>query len=176
MFRSIRNVVISVVLVLCVPLTAVVTAGIKFRSADGPQRFFSGGELVSGAKYAGPEPDWTFVDEVPTLELQLLNPPQSRRIWTAQYQGRLYVWSGYMGSMVGQLWKQWPAQAEADGRAVIRIDGVRYDRYLTRIQEGEVLEGISQAVTAKYPSRLTPEAIESGDVWLFEAGPAREAN
>ena len=38
--------------------------------------------------------------------------------------GQLYVWSGYMNSTVGKLWKSWPVQAEKDGRAVVRVDGV----------------------------------------------------
>jgi hypothetical protein len=32
--------------------------------------------------------------------------------------------SGYMNTTVGRLWKQWPAQAERDGRAVVRIDAL----------------------------------------------------
>ena len=169
--QRMKQIVVVVLLVLLVPLTAVVTAGVKQRFSDGPQRFFSGGELVGGELYRGQEPDWAFVDEVSTIELQLLNPPQSRRIWVAQYDGKLYVWSGYMGTFVGRLWKQWPLQAEADGRAMLRINGVRYRRHLTRIDSGDVLDGIAGAVAAKYPSRMTRSAIESGNVWLFEASP-----
>ena len=29
-----------------------------------------------------------------------------------------------MNSLVGKLWKSWPSQAERDGRAVIRVDGL----------------------------------------------------
>ncbi|MCH9785852.1 MAG: hypothetical protein K0U55_05490, partial [Gammaproteobacteria bacterium] len=105
--------------------TAVVTAAFKQRFEDGPNRVFSGGPLISGELYRGAEPDWGFVNEVPTLELQLLNPAQSRRIWVASVQGKMYVWSGYMNSFVGQLWKSWPAQAELDDRVVVRIDGIR---------------------------------------------------
>ena len=62
------------------------------------------------------------MNKVPTIELQLLEPEQSRRIWTASVDGKIYVWSGYMNSLVGKLWKSWPSQAERDGRAVIRVD------------------------------------------------------
>ena len=165
------QVLIVILLILLVPLTAVVTAGVKQRFGDGPQRFFSGGELIEGDLYQGAEPDWSIVDDVSTVELQLLEPPQSRRIWVAQYEGKLYVWSGYMGTFIGRLWKQWPIQAESDGRAIIRINGVRYQRQLTRIKSGSVLDGIAAAVAAKYPSRMTRAAIEAGDVWLFEAAP-----
>ena len=132
--------------------------------------FFPGCLSVRGA-HRGAEPDWSFVNETPTVELQLLDPVQSRRIWTASVDGKLYVWSGYMNSLVGKLWKSWPAQAERDGRAVMRIDGVRYERQLVRVQSGEGLQTLTALINEKYSSRTSPEAIDSGDVWMFEAAP-----
>ena len=158
---------------LLIPLTAVLTAAAKQRFADGPNRLFSGGPLVAGEMRAGPEPDWSFVDDVQTIELQLLDPPRSRRIWTAEHDGRLYVWSGYMGTAVGRLWKKWPVQAERDGRAVLRIEGRRYERRLVRIESGAVLDGVAAAIRAKYPSQVTRAAVEAGDAWVFEAAPRR---
>ena len=159
---------------LLIPVTAVLTAAAKQRFADGPNRLFSGGPLVAGELHAGPEPDWGFVGDVETIELQLLDPPRSRRIWAAEHDGRLYVWSGYMGTAVGRLWKKWPVQAERDGRAVLRIDGRRYERQLVRIESGEVLDGVAAAIRAKYPSQVTRAAVEAGDAWVFEAAPRRE--
>ena len=156
---------------LLIPLTAVLTAAVKQRFADGPNRVFSGGPLVSGELHAGPEPDWSFVEDIPTIELQLMDPPRSRRIWTTEYDGKLYVWSGYMGTAVGRLWKRWPIQAERDGRAVLRIDAKRYERQLVRIESGEVLDGVSSAIRDKYPSQVTRAAVEAGDSWVFEAAP-----
>ena len=156
---------------LLVLVTAVGTAAIKQRFADGPNRVFSGGALVSGELYRGTEPDWTFVNQTPTIELQLLDPVQSRRIWTASVDGKLYVWSGYMNSLVGKLWKSWPAQAERDGRAIMRINGVRYERQLVRVQSGDGLRALTALINDKYSSRTSPEAIDSGDVWMFEAAP-----
>ena len=164
----------AIIVILClllIPVTAVSTAAVKARFADGPNRVFSGGPLVSGELHTGPEPDWSFVNSLPTIEMQLLEPSLSRRIWTVEHDGRLYVWSGYMGTTVGRLWKRWPVQAERDGRAVFRIEGIRYQRQLRRIQSGEILEGIAAAITGKYPSQTTRAAIENGDVWLFEAAP-----
>ena len=157
--------------VLLVFATAVVTASIKQRFGDGPNRVFSGGALVSGDLYSGPEPDWQFVNEIDTIELQLLEPEQSRRIWTASVDGKIYVWSGYMNSLVGKLWKSWPAQAERDGRAVIRVDGVRYERQLIRIRTGVGLEELTELINQKYSSQATPATIDSGDLWMFEAAP-----
>ena len=102
----------SLVIVLClliIPISAVVTAAIKQRFEDGPNRVFAGGPLISGPIYKGVEPDWEFVNTIDTVELQLVDPPLSRRIWVASAQGRLFIWSGYMNSLVGQHWKTWPA-------------------------------------------------------------------
>ena len=163
---------ISIVLcLLLIPATAVLTAAVKQRFADGPNRVFSGGPLVSGELHTGPEPDWSFVKDIPTIEMQLLDPPRSRRIWIAEADGKLYVWSGYMGTTIGRLWKRWPVQAERDGRAVIRINGKRYERHLVRITSGDVLDGISAAIASKYPSQTTRAAVEAGEVWVFEAAP-----
>ena len=164
----------SLIIVLClllIPVSAVVTSAIKQRFEDGPNRVFSGGPLISGPIYKGTEPDWEFVNTIDTVELQLLEPPLSRRIWIASAQGRLFVWSGYMNSLVGQLWKTWPAQAEADGRALLRIDGVRYERNLRRLTDDSVFEELSAVVSEKYPSRFTRDSVDRGDVWVFEATP-----
>lgn len=76
-----------------------------------------------------------------------------------------------MNSTVGKLWKSWPAQAEQDGRAVVRIDGVRYERQLVRITSGAGLEALTALMNDKYGSAATPAVIDSGDLWLFEAAP-----
>ena len=166
-----KRLTIVVLCLLLIPATAVATAAAKQRFADGPNQVFSGGPLEAGALYAGPEPDWSFVGDIQTIELQLLDPPRSRRIWTAESEGKLYVWSGYMTTAVGRLWKHWPMQAERDGRAVIRIDGVRYERQLVRIRSGNVLDGITAEIARKYPSLTTREAVEAGRAWMFEAAP-----
>lgn len=169
-----RLIVIIIGLAL-IPITAVATAALKQRFEDGPNRVFSGGPLVSGELYRGPEPDWEFVNDIPTIEMQLEEPPTSRRIWVASHNDKLYVWSGYMTSTVGRIWKQWPVQAEENGRAILRIDGVRYERQLNRIQSGPELDGITEVISNKYPSSTSRETIESGQVWLFEAAPREGA-
>ena len=169
--NMVARVAIVVGCLLSIPVAAVTTAAVKQRFADGPNRLFSGGPLVAGELHAGPEPDWSFVRDIPTIELQLLDPPRSRRIWTTEHDGRLYVWSGYMGTAVGRLWKRWPVQAERDGRAVLRIEGKRYERRLVRIESGEILDGIAAAIRDKYPSQVTRASVEAGDSWVFEAAP-----
>lgn len=173
--KLVRKIGVSALWFMLILATAVATAAIKQRFEDGPNRVFSGGALVAGELYQGPEPDWTFVNEIDTLELQLLNPVLSRRIWTASVDGKIYVWSGYMNSLVGKLWKSWPSQAEQDGRAVLRIDGLRYERALNRVKTGDVLDALTDVINDKYPSRTSRQAVEAGDVWVFEAGPRASA-
>ena len=166
----IRIIVIALCLVL-IPVAAIATAAAKQRFADGPNRVFSGGALEAGELHTGAEPDWRFVSEISTIEMQLLDPPKARRIWTAEYDGKIYVWSGYMATAVGRVWKRWPLQAERDGRAMMRIDGKRYERQLVRIKSGPILDGISAAIRNKYPSQTTRATVEAGETWLFEAAP-----
>lgn len=106
--------------------------------------------------------------------MQLVTPARSRRMWTTEHDGKLYVWSGYMDTAIGRLWKRWPVQAERDRRAVIRIEGKRYERQLVRIKTGEILDDITAAIRAKYPSQTTRASVEAGDDWVFEAAPRNE--
>ncbi|MCH8265740.1 MAG: hypothetical protein IIC10_10110 [Proteobacteria bacterium] len=169
--KMLRRIIVIALCLLLIPVTAIATAAAKQRFADGPNRVFSGGALESGELHTGAEPDWRFVSEIPTIEMQLLDPPRSRRIWTAEYDGKIYVWSGYMATAVGRLWKRWPLQAERDGRAIMRIDGMRYERQLVRIKSGPILDGISAAIRQKYPSQTTRATVEAGETWVFEAAP-----
>ena len=90
----IKNGLIIFLCLLLIPVTAVSTAAVKQRFSDGPNRVFSGGPLESGDLYSGPEPDWSFVNDIPTIEMQLIDPPTSRVIWTVEHNSKLYVWSG----------------------------------------------------------------------------------
>ena len=171
-----RRVLIAVGVVILVPVVALGTLAVASGSADPPSAFFGGGPLVDGELVTGPEPDWSFVGDVGVVDLQLVDPPRSRVVWIADHDGKLYVVSGYMGSFLGRLWKRWPVQAERDGRAVLRIEGKRYERTLVRIRTGaDVIEGVSAELTRKYGG-ADPRSIESGDMWLFELAPRGSAS
>lgn len=142
------------------------------RFHDGPLAILPGGPLEAGELYRGPEPDWTFARDVPEMELQLALPPRSRTVWLEVVDGKLYVVSGYMNSALGRLWKKWPAQAEKDGRALVRIDGKRYERQLRRILDDRpALEEIAAEVTRKYGAALKADMAATGDAWFFALEP-----
>ncbi len=166
------------VVVLLLGLT-LITLRLMYKDADGPSRLFPGGALVSGELHTGPEPDWSFTDEVFSIELQLENPLGSRRIFVMESADKVYVPSGYMRSFLGRLWKDWAFKAqEGDGLAVARIEGVRYERQLIRITEPGVIAGVARKLAQKYAGGATPDAIAGieksvadGDTWIFEMAP-----
>jgi hypothetical protein len=158
-------------ILVSIPLTLTGTLALKARLSDGPSVIFSGGPLVSGDMVTGPEPDWSFVRDIRTFELQLLNPAKSRTLWIVESDGKLYLNSNYMGGMRQRLWKRWPEQAESDGRAIMRIDGKRYERNLVRIKSGAIVKEITEAFSDKYPVVMTTEEVEAEELWLFELAP-----
>lgn len=169
---KILKILLQVVGVLVVVFAAaLVTLRIEHRNADGPSILFPGGAFTTGELYTGPEPDWAFTDDIQVIELQTDDPLSSRRTWIMESGGRIYVPSGYMRSFLGRIWKDWAFQAAAgDGAGEIRIDGVRYPRRLVRITEGEALDGVVAKMRQKY-APVTREAIEAGDIWIFELAP-----
>ena len=173
MARKILTVIVQLLIALVtIPAVALATMSFENRNNDGPSIIFPGGELVSGELYSGPEPDWSFTDDVGTVHLQLDDPLSSRLIWIEESDGKIYITSDYMGTWLGRLWKKWAVQAhEGDGLAVVRINGVRYERKLERVFYSPLLDGVIEKKIAKYRSRITREAIESGETWVFELAP-----
>ncbi len=149
------------------------------RLQDGPVEFFPwftisvGGPFRSGEPTPSPE-DWTFVRDVDEFELQTLDPSSSRTVWAMVVDGRLFIVSGYMGSTIGRLWKQWPLDMERDNRVVLRIDGRLYEQRLERITEGPEIPFVMAEVGRKYfggsgePVPGSEAAITSGSAWMFE--------
>ena len=166
-------------LIVVILLTAIITLRVQNQNADGPSILFPGGALVAGELHTGPEPDWSFTDEVFTIELQLQEPLASRRIFVMESDGKVYVPSGYMTSFLGRIWKDWAFQADAgDGLAVARIDGVRYERRLVRVHDEEELRGVAEKLAEKYAGGANPETIDQilqsvreGETWIFEMAP-----
>lgn len=168
-----------------VVLIGAVTIGtlrIQRSSADGATVVFPGGEMVAGELHTGPEPDWSFTDGIFTIELQLNDPMASRRIFILESEGKIYVVSGYMKSFLGKIWKEWAFDAdEGNDEGVLRVNNVRYPRQLVRIKEGDVLNGVSAKLLAKYSGVPTPVSaeviaisradIENGNSWIFELAP-----
>ena len=170
-----HRVLLSMGLLVLIPVFALGALAVSTRLSDGSSVIFAGGPLVTGEMVTGPEPDWSFVRDVRVFELQLLNPPRSRTLWIVEHEGKLYLNSNYMGGVRERLWKRWPGQAERDGRAIMRIEGKRYERNLVRIKTAPIVEGITAEFTRKYGFVKTPAEVEAEELWLFEMAPP-EAN
>jgi len=165
-------------ILVLVPIVAMATLRFDNRNADGPSILFPGGELVSGRMHTGPDPDWSFTDAIPTIELQLNDPVSSRLIYILESEGKIYVISGYMSTMLGRLWKHWAVEAdEGNDLGVLRIGDTRYQRRLVRIEEGAVLDGVATKLLSKYSGMAKPspqaiaatrQSIEAGNSWVFE--------
>ena len=152
-----------------------VITGVAARFSDGPIGPFPGGELQSGELFQGPEPDWSFVRDVEELEFQLLDPPRSRTVWCMVHDGKLYIVSGYMRSALAPIWKKWPAEAERDGRALIRVAGQRYERDVVRIHDPALIAPLVEEIRRKYPQArgMSAASAESGDAWFYALPPTR---
>ncbi|MBL4580497.1 MAG: hypothetical protein JKY29_01650 [Gammaproteobacteria bacterium] len=168
--------------VVLIATVAIGTLRIQRSSADGATVVFPGGEMIAGELHTGPEPDWSFTDDIFTIELQLNDPMATRRIFILESEGKIYVVSGYMKSFLGKIWKEWAFDAdEGNDEGVLRVNNVRYPRQLVRIKEGDVLNGISAKLLAKYNGVATPVSvaaiataradIEDGNSWIFELAP-----
>lgn len=145
-----------------------VALGVAARFSDGPLGPIAGGPLRSGEWVTDPEPDFSFLRDVPEVEFQLLEPARSRTTWIVHHDGEIYIPCGFVGF---SLWKQWPREAVKDGRGVLRIHGRRYPVQATRVTDMELFEALYAKVFEKYPwapegARPDPEAV-----WIFRLDP-----
>lgn len=157
-----------VVLVLCFVVLLVVA-----RFSDGPLAIVAGGPFESGELVTGAEPDWSFVRDIGEVEFQLLEPARSRTTWVLAHEGKAYIPCGYMTTWWGQIWKQWPIEAEKDPRILLRIGDDLYERKLVRIEEGPVVPALLAELSRKYAGggEIPLEAVTSGYLWLYELAP-----
>lgn len=177
---DVMKIILQIIGILVLLLAAtLITLKLKNQNNDGPSVLFPGGKLVSGTLYEGPEPNWSFTDDVYTIELETSEPVSSRRIWVMESDGKVYVPSGYMRSFLGKLWKDWAFDVEDGSKsAVARIEGVRYERELKRVQDPAIIEGVARKLARKYAGGESPEAVAQimqsvadGDTWIFEMAP-----
>lgn len=168
--------------IVLIGAVSISTLRVQRSSADGATVVFPGGEMIAGELHTGPEPDWSFTDSIQTIELQLNDPMATRRIFILESEGKIYVVSGYMKSLLGRVWKEWAFDADAgNDEGVLRVNNVRYPRKLIRVAEGDVLDGVAAKLLAKYSGVPTPvpaaaiaaarASIEAGDSWIFELAP-----
>ena len=153
-------------------IVGVITLLVVARFSDGPLEIVAGGPFTSGT-VVEQHPDWSTIKDVNTVQFQLLDPAASRTTWLAVHEGRLFIPSGYMTTWWGKIWKQWPAQAEKDGRALLRVDDKIYEVQLKRILDDPAIESVMAEISRKYAGgQVFPrETFDSGYLWIFELLP-----
>ena len=173
-----RKRVLSIMgIVVLVPVVVLLGIFVAARLHDGPLggalAIVAAGPFESGEPYAGPEPDWSFLRDYATVEFQLLDPPRSRTTWIMEHDNRIFIVSGYMNTWYGKLWKHWPAEAEADGRILLRVDGRVYERRMVRVTGGDVVPPVLAEISRKYfgGAPVPVSEVTSGNLWMFELTP-----
>lgn len=156
-------------------VVVVIVAGVLFtaRFADGPWGIIAGGEFTTGEAYQGPEPDWSMLKDTATVEFQSLDPARSRTTWIVVHDGRIFIPCGYMTTTWGRIWKQWPIEAEKDGRIILRANGNLYERNIVRIKQGPEIGPVLAELGRKYGdgSAFPMETVTSDYLWIFEVMP-----
>ncbi len=156
--------------ILLLVLLLVVCLLMYVRFHDGPVEIVAGGAFQSGELVTDVE-DWSFLDEFVTLEMETRHTQRSRVLWLAVHDNRVYVYSNYMKSRMGRIWKRWPHQLMGHNKVIIRAGGKLYEMRCNRVREGEQIPAVLQRFNDKYQAGLTPEAVENESVWLFELIP-----
>jgi hypothetical protein len=137
----------------------VVAVGARFH--DGPIGPFAGGPF-RGAVEVGSEPDWTFLDGVREIELQVnASAPRTIHTWVVTHGGVAYVPAGFAAR------KRWPTQVEADGRVVLRARGRLYERQATRVRDPGLVRALLGVLSAKYGGTFE----DSSATWFFRLDP-----
>ena len=160
LMRSLRVLLVAAVIV-------VAGVGMAARFMDGPLGLFPGGALRKGPLLREPVADWTFAKNVETAELQLVEPLRSRTVWLVVNEGALYIPCGFLN---WRLWKQWPYEALEDGRAVLRLQGKRYEVQAQRVESADEYQTIMRLVARKYAQGRSMEA-DNRSVWFFRLDP-----
>lgn len=186
-----RRVLRYLAIVAAVGVVALVaTVLIVQRVSDGPIGPLSGGPLRAGPLVSDPNVDWAFLDGGKEIELQLVEPPSSRTTGSLVHDGQLYVpcdlgflWrriqsAGFRGfARVLFTVKHWHEDAARDGRAVVRIDGKRYERQAVRVTDPEMLATLRSLLeerAKKYLARIGGLSDAPGDpeaIWFFRLDP-----
>jgi hypothetical protein len=120
---------VAAVVVLLV--AAMMVGRFLISQADGPIFIFAGGPLRSGETVELAALDWTSLDALHELELEIVGEASSLTLWFSVHEGVPYVACDL--DCVGGRLTRWPQQVELDDRVVIRIDGRRADGRLVHV-------------------------------------------
>ena len=148
---------------------AMIIAGIAARFSDGPIGPFAGGPFERGERVERSLKNWDVYRGVREADLQLEQPPRSRRVWIIVDDGNLYVPAGFIKSV--PFWKQWPHEAMENGRALIRMDDKIYPVELVRVQNPSLYRKLLELLSRKYDLPEPEGEPDKEDTWVFHLAP-----
>jgi hypothetical protein len=150
---------LGIVIVVLGLALAILFVGARYH--DGPLALVPGGRLLAGEWITEPVADWSFASSVPEIELQLEEPARSRTVWIVTEGKQAFI----PCSLDFPPLKSWYRDADADGRAILRIEGKRYPVSLERVQDAALLAALGRRAVEKYGGG--PPGTEPGRVWFF---------
>jgi hypothetical protein len=117
--------------------------------SDGPVFVFGGGPLRSGELVDFSALDWTALDALHELEMEIVGTGSSRILWFSVHDGVAYVACDL--DCIGGRLSRWPQQIEQDDRVVIRIEGKRVAGRLVHVpHETNEYENVKAGRERKY--------------------------
>ena len=124
----------------------------------------AGGRL-RGDIYSGQIPDWSFTQDVKTIQLET-NPedPHSVNTWCGVYQGALHIPTSLILGTDEPSERAWVKNVLADPNVRLRIDGVVYELRAVRVTDKDQLEGARASLLAKYDVEADHH---SSGAWVF---------
>jgi hypothetical protein len=185
--KWLRRVAIVLGIVVVLLASAVLIAQ---RVHDGPVGPLAGGPLRAGELVTDPNVDWSFVQGKP-IELELVSPGTSRTTGAMVYEGNLYapcdlgfLWRRVpdprFRTILSVIWslKHWNEDALKDGRAVVRVDGKRYERQAVRITDPTLLASLRTQVEEAAKRFFEPRGglrtdvpADPAAIWFFRLDP-----
>ena len=132
------------------------------RFSDGPLvEMLPGGPFKTGEIVTEGPNDWGFLEERMTVEFQ--SDGRSRITWIHILNGNAYI-----GASLGfPPFKTWHESALKDPAAVLRIDGKRYPRHMTKIEDKGIRARLKELGEKKYGGSPDP----TSDTWYFRLDP-----
>ena len=186
--RILRWLGIALVVLVAATVAVPVGIGVFARFSDGPIGPIPGGPLHTGTLMPEPEVGWSLARGLfGEIEFQLVEPPRSRIVGAFVHEGQLYVPCdlGFIARRAPEhplvlRWlfvtlKRWHEDALRDGRAVLRIDGKRYERQAVRVTDPELVATLrsmtEELVIPYFSSPLLDVPTDPKEIWFFRIDP-----
>ena len=127
----------------------------------GPFLILPGGKL--GGVHAAAPTDWSFSDEVNTVQLETRpEAPYSVNIWAVGIGRHLYVHAGANRS-------SWVEHMEANPAVRVRIGDELYDLHASRVEDQDEFKRFSDAYDRKYDLRPRNENVAEAYLFRLDA-------